>query len=99
VGQRQVPAQTAHVAPNHLCYRAQFFEGRVALPTLLAADITWRRIRFQREFLLGEPFGLPRLSIFLLALISPDPQTRSLEGNKITTVGLRATWQKWVGFS
>ena len=60
--QRQAPAQAAHIASDDFGNGTQFFEGRIALPPLHAADVAGIYIRFQREILLGQPFGLTRFS-------------------------------------
>jgi hypothetical protein len=60
--QRQIAAQIAHV--NSDCHGdgAQFFEGRIALASFHPADVAGSGLRFQREVLLGQPFGFARLS-------------------------------------
>lgn len=62
VRQWQVATQRANVNANDLGDRAQFLEGGVALSSLDATNVAGCGVRFQRQILLGKPFGLTRRS-------------------------------------
>ena len=62
VGKGQAAAQAANVTAHDLGDGAQFLERRIALSSLHSANVTRSGVRLQRQFLLGQPFGLTRRS-------------------------------------